>query len=461
MYSLVLIDDELWALNDLRELIDWESLGFTDIKCFDDPSAAFESIRNDPPDAVFTDIRMPVLSGLDLIDRCREKEIKTLFVIVSAYADFSYAKRAIENNAFAYILKPLDPAELREVAEKVRDRLQNDFNLLLNRTVRTLTLQALTSQNNNFENIPSEFKAHFNAEYRILVSGQVPEQFPGIWTSVYDDLSVGICPAAVDLPETEQKFGISTGSDQILEMPGKIREALMAYYTLLFYGLPDSVSYHTGRIDLREIQMLRELISEQKYTQAKLQLNAVLSQAKANVIMLDEITFFYNSLLLQILSVKNDLIQDIRPFSDCFRLFGIMRNDANVYGSLVAMIDNLLPNKADRPESTQDTIRKIVRYVDENYNQDITLESLAQKYYISVSYLSRKFKEIMDDTFSDYLSRKRIEKACQLLDASELSISEIGMVCGYPNCFYFSRTFKKLIGVSPSRYRDRGGMDEE
>ena len=458
MYSLVLIDDELWALTDLRELIDWESLGFTDIRCFENSSAAYDSILSNPPDAVFTDIRMPVISGLDLIDRCREKGLKTLFVVVSAYADFSYAKRAIENNAFAYILKPLSPEELLSVAAKVRDQLESDSRFNVYRTIRTLTLQALTGRNEGFELFPAGFQNDFGSHYRILVSDSIPRELPGIWTSVYDDLSVGVCPTGA-LPDSEQRFGISSCSDQIQKMTNKIREALIAYYTMLFYGFSHSVHYHSGRIDFREIRMLSELIGEHKYTQAKVQLYSILSQAKENSIMIDDVTFFYNSIILKILSVENELMQDIRPFSDCFRLFGVLRNDTNLYSGLLTMIDNLTPNKAERQESTPDTIRKIVRYVDENYNQDITLESLAQKYYISISYLSRKFKEVMDETFSDYLCRKRIEKACHLLDSSNLTVSEIGMVCGYPNCFYFSRTFKKLIGISPSRYRDREALD--
>ena len=173
MYSLVLIDDELWALTDLRELIDWESLGFTDIRCFENSSAAYDSILSNPPDAVFTDIRMPVISGLDLIDRCREKGLKTLFVVVSAYADFSYAKRAIENNAFAYILKPLSPEELLSVAAKVRDQLESDSRFNVYRTIRTLTLQALTGRNEGFELFPAGFQNGY--WYRI----PFPRNFPG------------------------------------------------------------------------------------------------------------------------------------------------------------------------------------------------------------------------------------------------------------------------------------------
>ena len=180
-----------------------------------------------------------------------------------------------------------------------------------------------------------------------------------------------------------------------------------------------------------------------------------------DMLALDSITIFYNGLILQILSSESELMQDIRPFADCFRLFGVLRNAEMLKSSLTAMIDNLMPAETDSQESTADTIKRIVRFVDENYHQDITLEQLAQKHYISVSYLSRKFKETMDVNFSDYLSRKRIEKASRLLESTDLSVSEIGAACGYPNCFYFSRTFKKITGVSPSAYRDKEDTDEE
>lgn len=460
MYSLVLIDDELWALNDLKDLIDWESLGFTDIRCFDDPSAALASILKDPPDAVFTDVRMPDLSGLDLMDRCRKQGLDTLFVIVSAYADFSYAKRAIESNAFSYILKPISPDELRSVAEKLRAQIQSGRSFLLYKAVRTLTLQALTGSKNRTDEALSRLEGHIGLDYRIVVSGYALEGSPGIWTSVYDDLSVGVCSKG-ELPLEGARYGISTVSSQMQEMPERIREALIAYYTMLFYGLDEPLTYHPDQIDLKSIQLLSESLSERLYPHAKAQLDAILSGARERRIMLDSITIFYNGLILQILSSESELMQDIRPFADCFRLFGVLRNAEMLKSSLTAMIDNLMPAETDSQESTADTIKRIVRFVDENYHQDITLEQLAQKHYISVSYLSRKFKETMDVNFSDYLSRKRIEKASRLLESTDLSVSEIGAACGYPNCFYFSRTFKKITGVSPSAYRDKEDTDEE
>ena len=79
MYTVVIIDDEPWALQGLAEIIDWSRDGFSIIGQFTDPDEAFEFLREKEPDVVFTDIRMPGLSGLDLIDLLMSRCVTTLF----------------------------------------------------------------------------------------------------------------------------------------------------------------------------------------------------------------------------------------------------------------------------------------------------------------------------------------------------------------------------------------------
>lgn len=146
MFSLVLIDDEYWALRGIREFIDWESYGFTDIRCFDSSTEALAYILENQPDAVFTDIRMPPYTGLDIMEQCHAKGLATQFVVVSAYAEFTYAKRALENGAFSYILKPLNRPELMDVAQRLSDHLRSQRGSNLSKQIRTLVLQAPTGQ---------------------------------------------------------------------------------------------------------------------------------------------------------------------------------------------------------------------------------------------------------------------------------------------------------------------------
>lgn len=99
------------------------------------------------------------------------------------------------------------------------------------------------------------------------------------------------------------------------------------------------------------------------------------------------------------------------------------------------------------------TIRKIMDEIKERYTENITLTGLAEKYSISVSYLSELLKEHLQLSFSEYISSKRIQKAKELLADDSLSIEQIAEQTGYNDYFYFTKVFKKNTGISPSKYR--------
>ena len=99
------------------------------------------------------------------------------------------------------------------------------------------------------------------------------------------------------------------------------------------------------------------------------------------------------------------------------------------------------------------TIRKIMDEIKEHYTENITLTGLAEKYSISVSYLSELLKEHLQLSFSEYISSKRNQKAKELLADDSLSIEQIAEQTGYNDYFYFTKVFKKNTGISPSKYR--------
>ena len=217
---------------------------------------------------------------------------------------------------------------------------------------------------------------------------------------------------------SERNMGLSTVAEDLGDAYGRFREALVAYYTVLFYGIRGHLEYHGTELGVRDMAELREAVQAKKYAQVRSLLQAAFLRAREKRIMLDGITLFYNDFLLQTLA-------------------------------------DGLSDEAQTAEDPTDVIRTVIRYVEENYTQNITLEGLAQKYYISVSYLSRRFKNVTGENFSEFLIRRRIDHACQLLSTTGLSVAEIGTVCGYPDCFYFSRIFKKVMGMPPSRYREQ------
>ena len=106
----------------------------------------------------------------------------------------------------------------------------------------------------------------------------------------------------------------------------------------------------------------------------------------------------------------------------------------------------------------------ILEYVDENYNKDLTLESVSSHFGLNPSYFSRMFKKALGSAYTEYLNFVRICKAEKLLKDTDMSVLEVAMETGFSSVTYFNRVFKKIRNCSPTTYkkammqrtRDRG-----
>ena len=123
MYNALIADDEQAVREGLSIMIDWNSYGFTISATAKNGRDALEKLTSDSYDLIITDIRMPVLNGLQLIEEIREKSTDTKIMIISGYSEFEYAKRAIEFGVKAYLLKPISRDELLMNILKIRAEL--------------------------------------------------------------------------------------------------------------------------------------------------------------------------------------------------------------------------------------------------------------------------------------------------------------------------------------------------
>ncbi len=120
MLKVLLVDDEPYMLEGLRIMVNWTSYGFTICGEASNGEDALEMIKLSNPDLVVTDIRMPVMDGLEFIRLSKERlRSSAKFVILSGYDDFTYAKRAMTYNVSDYLLKPLDSEEVEAVISKL------------------------------------------------------------------------------------------------------------------------------------------------------------------------------------------------------------------------------------------------------------------------------------------------------------------------------------------------------
>jgi two-component system, response regulator YesN len=106
------------------------------------------------------------------------------------------------------------------------------------------------------------------------------------------------------------------------------------------------------------------------------------------------------------------------------------------------------------PHKETNNIKQIEEFLVQNYHLDITLQDIADRFYLSREYISRRFKQDFQATITDYLTNIRMEKAKELLGSPSLKIYEIAYQVGYQNEKYFSKVFKKLTGFTPNEYRN-------
>ncbi len=115
MLRVAIIDDEIWVCRLIQKLVDWESLGLEICFVENDGESGLERIIDERPDIVITDIRMPDMDGMQMIEEMRNKQISSKIIIMSGYPDFSYAKRVLKSGASEYLLKPVEKKRLEEV----------------------------------------------------------------------------------------------------------------------------------------------------------------------------------------------------------------------------------------------------------------------------------------------------------------------------------------------------------
>jgi AraC-like DNA-binding protein len=98
-------------------------------------------------------------------------------------------------------------------------------------------------------------------------------------------------------------------------------------------------------------------------------------------------------------------------------------------------------------------LSKLLEYIEQNYTEDVSLSVLSEKFELSESYIARLFRENLSLRPSEYVNNIRIAVATSLLTETNMSVSEIAEACGFSDVYYFSKTFKKIVGVSPSKTR--------
>ena len=127
MWKVMIVDDEKLICKLVQALVEWDKLGMQMAAQAENAIQALDMLQQYRPDILITDIRMPIMDGLELMRRCSVQHRDVPFIILSGYDDFKYAQKAIEYGAKAYLLKPVDRAALYAAIVFQKTSIRKEF----------------------------------------------------------------------------------------------------------------------------------------------------------------------------------------------------------------------------------------------------------------------------------------------------------------------------------------------
>lgn len=176
MYKVIIIDDEPWTIIDIEQTLPLEELGFKITGSFRDPLTALTAIAKDKPDLIITDIRMPEMSGIELMQKLRDQKLLCEIIIISGYGQFEYAQKAIQYGAVGYCLKPLNPKDAYETLTLAKNRLDQRYNTAFQKSLEEPKpgIEDAQLSIDNFDQMINYIQTHFSEK---LTLKQLAAQF--------------------------------------------------------------------------------------------------------------------------------------------------------------------------------------------------------------------------------------------------------------------------------------------
>ena len=174
-WRVLIVDDEFRIGMLIRKLIKWDEYDMEFVDAVDNGETAFQIIKEKRPDIVITDIRMPKLSGLDLICMTREISRDIKFVVISGYKEFEYAHRALQYGVDDYLLKPISEDELNKVLKKIhKEFLQKEHQIKERQELQEKVTQSRQIIKRDFlKNIIEQEDADEVEDARVALEGEV------------------------------------------------------------------------------------------------------------------------------------------------------------------------------------------------------------------------------------------------------------------------------------------------
>ena len=491
MYTVVVVDDEPTALNHICTIIETKCSEFKIIGKAEDGKSGLWEVQKKCPDILISDVKMPLLNGIELTSLVKKEVPECMSIIVSGYQDFEYVKGALQSEVCDYLLKPVTPSKLKAVLESVKDKLEQVYYEGRNKLVQKLCRGAAADA--------ATLHKYFEAEsyYAALIrkNGLPRRFFCGTGIEIFSDIHEQMfvyereeMEALYILPENillDTDF--ETVVQKILNKEKKEQQYLTAVLVKKAFDaekLPTIMKNMYRTLDTKSILGLNQVLfledsekntdRESKQVSKEEQLKKIeylIKECQCEKFREEIKRLFFEwqkqkrpqlwveGMARQILYLIQKYSNDTGFDSKC----EFMLDDAFFYASsLEELLESLFfifnkDLKADLGSlgkvDTPEFIKTIKEYLDKNISEQITLQSVCKKFGISQTYLSKMFRKYENTSFNNYLTNIRVEKAKELIEQDKnLFIKDIASMVGYKDQFYFSRIFRSITGKCPSEY---------
>ncbi len=438
-------------------------------------------------DLVITDIMMPKMTGLELIENLINSNYQTNFIVLSAFQEFEYAKKAISMGAQNYILKPIDTEELEKSIISIKSKLKEKENRNKDKEVvnNSVLLKLITDK--DYENIDYiKEKLKYNVEYRVGIIElknkdkdihKVLKVIPDMKKYLYCIENKSKAVFIIDGKSNDEYIEELTNiKNQIIDLIDDIvyislgqivkdlKDINISYecakdiseYKIIYPDISWIKEYKEKNnknididIDFEDLKYLlinkdfdnASLFIESKFNQLKEDdLNPKKIKAKALEVFLNVYNYINESKLMKNLSIYLENV--------------IKKNTIDeIQFELISMIKFMHTKLDNTQESISPVIIKLLNHIEKNYQKDLNLKEISDSLNINSIYLGQLFQKEIGILFSDYINNFRINKAKDLLVNTSLKVSEIGELVGYSNKNYFYRKFKSIVGITPSEWR--------
>jgi two-component system, response regulator YesN len=520
--KLLIADDEHLDLETIKMIV---SNNAKDIEIIATVSTGREAIEKSislKPDIVFMDIYMPGISGIEAIRQIRNINSGILFIIISAYEHFDYAKEALNLGVIEYVLKPINKNKLIETIENIRKIINNKRNSILkeielkekmDKAIPYLEQQFISDRLlsvgslNNIEFYENTFS--MNLRYGYAMVFLLEEQEAGKEDSLklnyqkqsfYDIIYIklkSLCTCLIGKPGPDKIIVFIKEDDdseltkeKAITIGNMVIEKIRDLSNLKFkigigrkYDVKGFVKSHDEAFKAVLIASIGSVIYYE---------DNILVNNKADAYLLHKEKVFLNNIVIGNINKAVETFKDIYLY-----LISNYCEDINSVKSklmnLLHIVDKNLPYSSNNLDEIKETVilnilktnnkdelrlhflryfsdicekvqnqKKgdknqsipiILDYINNNYYYDISLKEVSKNVNFSYNYLSKVFKDEIGKSFVDYLTELRMEKSTKLLANQSLSVKEICQKIGYHDPNYYSKAFKRVIGMTPTEYR--------